>query len=240
MNTEAKECILVVEDDATTADIIEAFLVHAGYRVELASDGQQCLELLDQETFDGVLLDIMLPGMDGISICKHIRSISAVPIVMLTARTDTHDIVKGLEAGADDYVKKPFNGVELVARVKSALRRNGVFNDSGSRRLSSGAFHLDLDTKTLEYMDMNIALTPAEFGILKVFCSFPGRVFSREQLIQAAFDHQYEGFDRNIDVHISNLRKKLGESSRHQKHLLTEFGIGYRFKPEIPVYEKNP
>ncbi len=221
--------LLLVEDEQVMADNIINFLHHAGFSTQLCQTGNAGLLAFEQSSFDLVILDVMLPALDGLTVCKKIRQHSDVPIIMLTALAEPYDVVQGLEAGADDYIRKPFSADELIARVRSALRRNTGIKDHQQQHLQIGDLKLLINTQQVELKNQPaVSLTHAEFLLLKTLCQRPGQVFTRNQLIAAALGQDFDGFDRNIDVHISNLRKKLGESSRHPKHIITEVGIGYR------------
>lgn len=225
------EKILVVEDNATTAKTITLFLEGEGASVAIAQTGFEGLAMAGAEAFDAAILDWMLPGMDGVSLCKHLRKTSSIPIIMLTARTTEDDIVEGLEAGADDYVLKPFKARELIARLKSALRRRHSFAGEGEDLITVGKMKINQATRQVLISGREIKLTKNEFNILYTLGGQPGRIFTRDQLITAALGADFDGFDRTIDAHVSNLRKKLGEGPGGEKFILTEVGIGYRFRP---------
>ncbi|MHA1543690.1 MAG: response regulator transcription factor [Alphaproteobacteria bacterium] len=225
------EKILVVEDNATTAKTIALFLEGEGASVGVAKTGLEGLAMAGAEAFDAAILDWMLPGMDGVSLCKHLRKTSSIPIIMLTARTTEDDIVEGLEAGADDYVLKPFKARELIARLKSALRRRHSFSDEGEELITVGKMKINQATRQVLISGQEIKLTKNEFNILYTLGGQPGRIFTRDQLITAALGADFDGFDRTIDAHVSNLRKKLGAEPGGEKFILTEVGIGYRFRP---------
>ena len=223
------ETILVVEDNKTTAKTIALFLEGEGAKVTLAFSGTEGLSKAMVKDFDAAILDWMLPGMDGVTLCRKLREKSPLPIIMLTAKTTEDDIVAGLEAGADDYVKKPFQAKELVTRVKSALRRRHSFQAGQDGLITFGDLKIDEQTRKVHLEGEEIHLTKNEFNILKTLSSAPGRIFTRDQLITAALGADFDGFDRTVDAHISNLRKKLGGVNR--KYIKTEVGIGYRFEP---------
>ncbi|MCH7807078.1 MAG: response regulator transcription factor [Proteobacteria bacterium] len=220
--------ILVVEDNKTTAKTIALFLEGEGAKVTLAFTGPEGLSKAMAKDFDATILDWMLPGMDGLTLCKKLRKQSQLPIIMLTAKTTEDDIVEGLEAGADDYVKKPFQAKELVARVKSALRRRHSFQAGQDGLITFGDLKINEQTRKVLLGPEEIHLTKNEFNLLKTLASSPGRIFTRDQLITAALRPDFDGFDRTVDAHISNLRKKLGKSNH--KYIQTEVGIGYRFQ----------
>lgn len=223
------EKILVVEDNVTTAKTIALFLEGAGATVALAKTGLEGLELAKTGGFDAAILDWMLPGMDGVTLCKHLRKSSSIPIIMLTAKTMEDDIIEGLEAGADDYVTKPFQARELLARLKSALRRRHSFTEEEGL-VSLGKMKINPATRKVFLTGKEIHLTRNEFNILFTLARQPGRIFTRDQLIEAALGPDFDGFDRTVDAHISNLRKKLDQIKGGDKYILTEVGIGYRFQ----------
>lgn len=223
--------ILVVEDNATTARTIALFLEGEGASVGLAKTGLEGLAMAEAGAFDAAILDWMLPGMDGVSLCKHLRKTSSIPIVMLTAKTTEDDIVEGLEAGADDYVQKPFKARELLARLKSALRRRHSFEGAGEDLIAIGKLKINPATRQVKIGTRKIKLTKNEFNILTTLAGQPGRIFTRDQLITAALGPDFDGYDRTVDAHVSNLRKKLGQVKGGDKYILTEVGIGYRFQP---------
>lgn len=228
--------ILVVEDNLTTAKTLTLFLQSAGYEVVCAACGDEAMALFAQRRFDLVLLDIMLPGRDGLSVCREIRKSSQVPVVMLTAKSSEDDIVYGLENGANDYVCKPFSSRELLARIRSCLRIwQAIHTEDNTPRDSEhvqvlGAITLNENQRIVTFDGDVIKLTKSEFAILAVMIKQPGRVFTREQLIQAALGDQYDGVDRTIDTHIWSLRKKLGEPKGNPRYLHSEMGIGYRLQ----------
>jgi DNA-binding response OmpR family regulator len=232
MDTGQKESILIVEDEKKIADIVRGYLEKEGYRVKHAADGAEALRLLSEE-FDLIILDLMLPDMQGEELCGIIRQNSDVPVIMLTARSGEEDRIKGLGIGADDYVVKPFSPRELVARVKAHLRRAGRTR----RKMLSfnrGALKIDLDNREVLKENSPIVLTPTEFKILVSLSENPGRVFSREQLVNIVQGYDFEGYDRTIDAHVKNLRHKIETDSREPKFIRTVYGIGYKFtgKPD--------
>lgn len=225
----SKEKILVIEDDLDLRELIEYNLKTAGYEILSAEDGEVGLGLALEKNPDLILLDIMLPGMDGLSVCRKIRESEAakqIPIVMLTAKSEESDVVIGLELGADDYMTKPFSPKELVARIKAVLRRGRVQEDK-PKRLNAGPLSIDLDKHEVVVNDSEVKLTLAEFNLLKMLVSKPGRVFTREQLIEGVSGPNTFVVDRNIDVHVRALRKKL-DSFRDS--IMTIRGVGYKWK----------
>jgi two-component system alkaline phosphatase synthesis response regulator PhoP len=222
--------ILVVEDDAATADIIRLYAEHEGYSVTVIADGQAGLSHALTQGPDLVVLDLMLPGLDGVSVCRRLRADSEAPVIMLTARSTEDDKIIGLEAGADDYVVKPFSPRELIARIEAVLRR-GV-----GRRRSYAFEGLSLDVRSHQVFvdDLLVALTPAEFDLLEAFCRSPGVVLTRAQLVEQAFGFDYDGMDRTIDAHIAKLRKKVKRTPPRDDFIVTVFGVGYRFVGRPP------
>lgn len=223
---------LIVEDDKAVLQLIRLYLAQAGYRVLEAQDGIVGLRMALEESPDIVLLDLNLPGMDGIEVCKNVRKESDVPIIMVTARVEEDDRLRGLDLGADDYVSKPFSPRELVARVNAVLRRskrNAEKQKESGNRLTAGAVVIDLDRRSATVLGKEVDLTPTEFRLLSYFVEGRGRTVSREQIIENVFGYDFSGYDRTVDTHVSNLRKKLDAANPDGKHLKTMYGIGYRF-----------
>lgn len=219
--------VLVVEDELKIARLVKDYLTEAGYHVSLASNGESGLAAVRSERPDLVILDIGLPGVDGYDVTRAIRSHSATPIIMLTARNEETDRVIGLELGADDYVVKPFSPRELVARVKAVLRRStGALP---AELIRADNLTIDLAKRTVERDDQRIELTASEFEILRHMAAQPGRVFTRGQLLEAVRGVSFESYERSIDAHIKNLRKKLEPDPRHPRYITTIHGVGYRF-----------
>lgn len=223
---------LVVEDDKSVSQLIRLYLAQAGYRVISAEDGLVGLRMALDDAPDIVLLDLNLPGMDGIEVCRNVRKESEVPIIMVTARVDEDDRLTGLDLGADDYVSKPFSPRELVARVNAVLRRTSRDNDKrteSGNHVSAGDITIDLDRRSATVLGDEIELTPTEFRLLAYFIEGRGRTVSREQIIENIFGYDFSGYDRTVDTHVSNLRKKLEIANPDRQHLKTMYGIGYRF-----------
>ena len=221
--------ILIVEDDAKTAATVATYLRHAGFAVTLVAAGDTGLACARAERPDLVVLDWMLPGLDGISLCRALRAESGTPVILLTARSTEEDTLLGLDAGADDYLAKPFSPRELVARVKAVLRR--APGGAGEERIESGDLVLDGRTQEVTVRGVPVALTVAELRILRTMLGAPGRVLSREELGRRSFGDDYDALDRTIDAHVKNLRRKIEEDRAQPRRILTVFGIGYRYVP---------
>jgi two-component system response regulator BaeR len=223
----AHEHILIVEDERKIADLLRDYLSKAGYHVSHLERGDQVVPRVRQDPPELILLDIMLPGMDGTEVCREIRKFSNVPIVMITAKVEEVDRIIGLELGADDYICKPFSPREVVARVKAVLRR--AHGEPDSPRLVVGPISLDEETRQVTVGDHELNLTPNEFGLLKIMMSHPNRVFSRNELINKVQGYDFEGYDRTIDTHVKNLRKKIAERLPDEEIISTVYGVGYKF-----------
>jgi len=227
--------ILVVDDEAKIADLARDYLEHAGFTVRIAADGQAALTSVRRDRPDLVVLDLGLPGLDGLDVTRAIRRDSNLPVIMLTARDDELDKLLGLELGADDYLTKPFSPRELVARVRAVLRRVDNAADSGAAELiRTGDLTLDLPRMRAELAGRTVDLTPTEFGLLAALARQPGRIFTRSQLLDAVRGVAFESYERAIDTHIKNLRRKLEPDPRRPVLVLTVYGVGYRFADERP------
>jgi two-component system alkaline phosphatase synthesis response regulator PhoP len=220
--------ILVAEDEPQIAQIARDYLEHAGFQVVVAADGGRALDLARRQLPDLVVLDLGLPTLDGIEVAAALRREGDVPIIMLTARVDESDRLRGLEVGADDYVTKPFSPRELVARVRAVLRR--AHHDPGSAAsFRRGDLIIDSGVLSVRRDDVPIELTASEFQILAALARKPGRVFTRAQLLDAARGEQGEAFDRAVDAHIKNIRRKIEPDPRNPRYVLTVYGVGYKF-----------
>jgi two-component system, OmpR family, alkaline phosphatase synthesis response regulator PhoP len=222
--------VLVVDDDVKIVELVKLYLNRDGYTVLTAYDGKEALRLARESHPDLIVLDIMLPEMDGLQICRIIRAESAVPIILLTARTTEQDRIAGLDLGADDYVTKPFSPKELAARIRAVFRRTpDEALQLGPEEVSFGNLSVNF-LKHEAYLDTRaLNLTPVEFKLLGVLIREPNRVFSRSQLIEKVLGYDFDGFDRTIDVHILNLRRKLEPDAGHPKYIKTVYGSGYKF-----------
>ncbi len=222
------QTILVVDDEARIAKLVRDYLERAGFGVLTARDGETALMLARREHPDLIILDLMLPGVDGLDVCRRLRQESGVPIIMLTARVEEADRVVGLELGADDYVTKPFSPRELVARVRATLRRaQGEVGPATVIR--AGDVELDTAALTATVAGEPVDLTPTEFHLLAVLVRQPGRIFSREQLLEAVHGVAFEGYDRSIDSHVKNIRRKIEPDPHQPRYIQTVYGVGYRF-----------
>jgi two-component system, OmpR family, response regulator BaeR len=227
MNSAPMRRVLVVEDDAKIARLLIDYLRNEGYEASSVADGRDGLRQIEHSSPDIVILDLMLPTLDGIGVCQAVRRFSDVPILMLTARVDEVDRLLGLDTGADDYVCKPFSPREVMARVRALLRRA-----EGRVSTSSVAWFVDEDAQRIWWTGKLLPLTPLEFRLLKRLVSFPGRVYSREQLLQGVHPDLRDSSDRAIDSHIKNLRRKIQAVDQDCECIVSVYGVGYRF--DIP------
>lgn len=221
--------ILVVDDEPQIIKVLKAYLEKAGYQVLTASDGNAALTVFDKEKPDFMILDLNLPGMDGLDVCREIRRDSNIPILMLTARVEEADKLIGLELGADDYVVKPFSPREIVARVKTIFRRSSDKSEK-IETIQVGDLVIDLLKHTVKIATKPIELTPTEFEILVVLAKQPNRVFSRLQIMEQAQGNAFEGYERTIDAHIKNIRIKMEPNPREPVFIQTVFGLGYKLE----------
>ena len=223
--------VLIVEDDRNIADLLRLYLEKEGYKVVIAPDGLKGVEEFRACQPSLVLLDVMLPGMDGWGVCRTIRAESKTPIIMLTAKSETEDKVQGLKQGADDYITKPFEMKEVLARIEAVLRRSGIEPERSSRRLTFDKLIIDMDAFELTVDGKKIPTPPKEMELLYHLASSPNRVYTRNQLLDEVWGFDYFGDTRTVDVHIKRLREKL-EGVSEQWSLATVWGVGYKFKLE--------
>ncbi|MCX7911544.1 MAG: response regulator transcription factor [Dehalococcoidales bacterium] len=227
--------VLVVDDDKNILDVLRYNLVQGGFTAIAAEDGMQALEKARQEKPDLIILDIMLPGLDGFEVCRILRKEMAVPILMLSAKTEEIDKVVGLELGADDYITKPFSVRELMARVRAMLRRSQWSEQPAANvpvvqpTLKAGDIEVDVAGHRALYRGMPVKLSPKEFDLLAFLMRHRGQVFSREQIVEKVWGYDYNGSARTVDVHIRSLRRKIEEDPENPRHLLTVHGFGYKF-----------
>ena len=221
--------IVFVDDETEILSLVRDYLTREGFRVLTAQNGVDGLQLIEREKPDLVLLDWMLPGLNGLEICKRLRESGSIPIIMLTAKSEEVDRVLGLEFGADDYVVKPFSLRELLARIKTVLRRAAVRLPETNPVLIQGELNIDPASHRVWKGGKEVSLTPTEFKILQLLASRPGVVFSRLQLLQQAMGEEYLYYERSIDTHVSNLRKKVEDNPSEPRYIQTVFGVGYRF-----------
>ena len=224
--------VLVVDDEKLIVKGIRFSLEQDGMEVECAYDGEEALEMAKQKEFDIVLLDIMLPKMDGFTVCQQIREFSNVPIIMLTAKGEDMDKILGLEYGADDYITKPFNILEVKARIKAIIRRTkkDKKKEAPQNTLTAGELRLDRDSRTVYINDTEINLTAKEFDVLEILAFHPHKVYSREQLLKLVWGSDYPGDVRTVDVHIRRLREKIEKKPGEPKYVHTKWGVGYYFQ----------
>jgi len=225
--------VLIIEDEQELSNVLEAYLQRAGFEVLIAERGDQGINLWQDNKPDMVLLDLNLPGMDGIDIARRIRQTDDTPIIMVTARVDEVDRLLGLELGADDYITKPFSPREVVARVKAVLRRVEKSPESHPDKIQHADLEIIPEAYSVKQSGKKIDLTPTEFSLLLTMALHPGRVFSRLQLLETSQGVAFEGYERSIDAHIKNLRAKLGDDPRDPRYVETVFGIGYCFKKGV-------
>jgi DNA-binding response OmpR family regulator len=220
--------ILVVDDNEKIVDVLAEYLRAGGYDPHPAYDGPQALALAEKVRPDLALVDVMLPGIDGLELTRAFQS-RGIPVILVTARADEVDRLVGLEIGADDYITKPFSPREVVARVKAVLRRcSRAAETEGDQVLRVGDLVVDRDRRSVLVGDTDVELTRTEFDILAAMAAHPGRVYSRLQLVEASSDDAYEGYERTIDAHIKNIRRKLGDDPKNPAYIRTVFGVGYK------------
>jgi DNA-binding response OmpR family regulator len=228
--TDAPARILVVDDDPTVAEIVVRYLEREGYTVDSVGDGLAAIDRAGAEIPDLVVLDLMLPGLDGLEVYRRLRSLAPVPVIMLTARGDEDDRVVGLELGADDYVSKPFSPRELTARVKSVLRRAGATTTAGHGTVESEGLVIDFAAREVRVDGEPVTLTAREFDLLAFLARFPRRAFRREELLELVWGYTY-GDTATVTVHIRRLREKIERDPSSPARLVTVWGVGYRFDP---------
>lgn len=236
-----KDVILIVEDEINIRSSIADFLQAEGFETLLAKDGEEGLALFAEKHPDLVILDLMLPKVDGLEICKHIRRDSDVPIIMATARDEEIDKLLGLELGADDYITKPFSLRELKARIKAVLRRtkSGQYRNQEEEKLVFGQLEIDMDRRSVTSGGKLVDLTPSEYAILITLAQNVGRPYSRLQLLNATLGESYAGYERAIDTHVSNLRKKVEPNPQKPVYILTVYGLGYKFGDQYEDKQTN-
>jgi DNA-binding response OmpR family regulator len=227
--------VLVVDDDRKTVELIRLYLERDRYNVSVAYDGRRALELARSQHPDLVVLDLMLPEIDGVDVCRTLQTESQVPIIMLTARSTEEDMLLGLELGADDYMTKPFSPRELVARVRAVLRRTHEEAEQPAQ-LRVGRITLDRIQHEARLDARPLHLTPKEFRLLETLMNEPGRAFSRLELLERVFGFDYAGLERTVDVHVMNLRRKVESDAAHPRYIQTVYGVGYKFveKAHVP------
>lgn len=223
--------ILIVEDEKSVSEVIKAYLEKEGYKVYCTAKGLEGIELFRKVDFKLVILDLMLPDIDGEEVCRTIRRMSDVYIFMLTAKVSLGDRIEGLNMGADEYLPKPFSPRELTARVNALFRR--ISTESSIQSFDNGALEIDKDRRIVKVKGDEVSLTPNEFDILYALVSSKGSVLSREQLIERAFGIDFEGSDRTVDVHIKNIRKKIEEDPKSPRYIITVMKAGYKFGGDI-------
>jgi len=230
MRIEPKK-VLVVEDEAKISEVIKSFLESKGFMVFVAENGKQAFGLMEKENISLIILDLMLPDMSGEEICIKIRKTSRVPIIMVTAKVNEEDMLKGLGIGADDYISKPFSLKELFARIEVVLRRSSddlipLYNKNS---FLDGDLEVDFQSHTIKKQGREVSLTPNEYKILAAMIKYPNKVFTREELIRTALGDEFEGYDRAIDSHIKNIRQKIETDTKNPDYLITIHGTGYKF-----------
>lgn len=226
--------VLIVDDEPKIVEVLSALFASRGFRAFTAENGRKALEIFDGQNIDLVILDLMMPGLSGEDVCREIRRKSRVPVIMLTAKAREGDVVEGLGLGADDYVAKPFGLRELYARAEAVLRRAG--NDliplAVRNSWRNGDLVVDFEKNVLRKKGARSSLTPTEWKILSALVKYPGKVFTREELIETALGSEFEGYDRAVDSHIKNIRQKIEDDPKNPVYILTVHGLGYKFGGE--------
>ncbi|MFP3040666.1 response regulator transcription factor [Treponema primitia] len=234
---DTKTAILVIDDEKKIVEIVKSYLEKDGYRALTAANGTEALRLLQENQVSLILLDLMLPGLTGEEICRKVRESSDIPIIMMTAKVEEENIIHGLSIGADDYVTKPFRPRQLMARIAAVLRRSGLAGDGTPQKRGKvyffGPLTVDTENKRVTKREQPLSLTPNEYKILALLLSRPQKIFTRDEIIEA-INNDYDGIDRNIDVHVSNLRKKIEDEPKSPRFIMSIYGMGYRFGDEIP------
>jgi len=226
--TNAPHRVLVVDDDPALSEMLQIVLEQEGFETACCATGDEAIALFESFHPDVVLLDIMLPGRDGVDVCKELRAKSGVPIIMLTARTDTTDVVLGLEAGADDYVSKPFKVTELVARVRARLRRGALSDQTGATVVHVAGLVINTDSHVVFRGEAEVPLTPLEFDLLLTLARKPGQAFTREELLEQVWGYRHAADTRLVNVHVQRLRSKIETDPEHPEVVVTVRGVGYR------------
>jgi DNA-binding response OmpR family regulator len=223
--------VLVVDDEEKILEVLSSYLKINGCRPLCAKNGREALELFQKNPVSLALLDLMLPDFSGEDLCRKIRAVSDIPVIMITARVDEESIIRGLNIGADDYVCKPFSPRQLMARVQAALRRQAGTGVT-EKRLAHGGLEVDLENRRVSRDGAGISLTPNEYKILITLMSRPAKIFTRDEIIERIKGDDYDGFDRAVDTHIKNLRQKIGDDPKAPAFIQTVYGMGYRFAGE--------
>ena len=222
--------ILIVDDEKLLVKGIKFNLEQEGYDVETAYDGEEALKMARDKGISLIVLDLMLPKIDGLTVCQKVREFSQVPIIMLTAKTEDMDKILGLDYGADDYMTKPFNILELKARIKAILRRSANHDNQDKNKFASGSIELNYNLRRVKVGDKLIELTAKEFDLCELFATNPGKVYSRENLLDIIWGYDYPGDARTVDVHVRRLREKIEPDAANPTYILTKWGVGYYFK----------
>lgn len=226
--------VLIIDDSDSIRSEVSDYLKSQGFSVSEASDGIQGLNKILSSDFDVVVLDVVMPGIDGFKLCQLIRENGInVPIIMLTKRSSLEDKVTGFRIGADDYLAKPFSPIELNMRIRALFRRTSEANVVTTNRIKRGDIEINLDRRSVYVKGREVPLTPIEFNILKLLASFPGRVYSRRELLNLIWETDYEGYKRNIDPHVNRLRSKIEDNPRKPRYILTVWGTGYKFNEDL-------
>lgn len=234
MSSNQLKKVLIVDDEIKIVEVVKSFLESKGFTVFSAQNGKEALDLFDRENIAIIILDLMLPDMTGEEICTIIRKKSRVPIIMLTAKVEESNMLKGLNIGADDYITKPFSLKALHARIEAVLRRssNDLIPLYNKTSFNHGDLEIDFESHSIKKNRIEINLTPNEFKILAALIKFPSKVFTREDLINVALGDEFEGYDRAVDSHIKNIRQKIENDPKNPAYILTIYGIGYKFGGE--------